>query len=312
MLLDGALGGDWGLMDGQKLDRDRPNAIKGRVTLGVAGIVTVLLILASCAVLKGTFNARATPIVRPITVELSPRSGISRPIRVAFLSDIHIGNLGMDEKRLSRIVDQVNATRPDLILLGGDFVTGHDKAGVEARAAEFVLPLSKLHAPMGIIAVLGNHDYWTNEQVVRSDLSKANVLVLENQAVRRGSLAIVGVGDRFSGHDNIAASLSSAAQVGGRPVILTHSPDLAPDLPSDIPLVLAGHTHCGQVVLPFVGPLMSRAPFDHWRRLYLPRYRCGLIRDGGKLTVVTAGVGSGTAPVRIGAMPDWWLLTIYP
>ena len=89
--------------------------------------------------------------------------------------------------------------------------------------------------------------------------------------------------------------------------VLTHSPDVAPDLPSSLPLVLAGHIHCGQVVLPWIGPLIMRAPKDHWRQLYNPRYRCGIVRDGARTTIVTADAGSGTSPIRLGAMPDWWL-----
>ena len=104
----------------------------------------------------------------------------------------------------------------------------------------------------------------------------------------------------------------AARRLGGVPIVLTHSPDLVPDLPVDQPLVLAGHTHCGQVVLPWIGPLVMHAPSDHWRQLYNPRYRCGIVRDGTRTTIVTAGVGSGTSPIRIGAMPDWWLITLEP
>ena len=96
------------------------------------------------------------------------------------------------------------------------------------------------------------------------------------------------------------------------PVLLTHSPSIVTGLPAGFPLVLAGHTHCGQVVLPWVGPLLNHSPRAQWRRLYDPRYRCGLDRDRGRLTIVTAGVGSGTMPVRLGAVPDWWLVTLHP
>lgn len=162
------------------------------------------------------------------------------------------------------------------------------------------------------MTVLGNHDYWTAPRAVREALNKAGIVVLENQAVRRGPLAIVGIGDRFSTHDDTVSSLTAARGIGGVPIVLTHSPDIVPDLPAGLPLVLAGHTHCGQVVLPWIGPLLMRAPKDHWRQLYNPRYRCGIVRDGPRTTIVTAGVGSGTSPIRIGAMSDWWLVTLKP
>lgn len=161
------------------------------------------------------------------------------------------------------------------------------------------------------MAVLGNHDHWTGAASVRLALTKARVVVLENQAVRRGPLTVVGVGDRFSGHNDVPASVSSARALdGGIPIVLTHSPDVVPDLPADQLVVLAGHTHCGQVVLPGFGSVATRSPRNQWRRLYDPRYRCGIIRDGQRTTIVTAGVGSGTSPIRLGAMPDWWLVTL--
>jgi hypothetical protein len=93
-------------------------------------------------------------------------------------------------------------------------------------------------------------------------------------------------------------------------LVLTHAPDVALNLPSGLPLVMAGHTHCGQVVLPWIGPLLTRAPKRQWRPLYDPRYRCGVVRDRGRVVLVTAGLGSGTSPLRLGAPPDWWLIRI--
>lgn len=275
------------------------------VALALAGLATI-------TALVGLANVQAVPVVRQTSVKLPGLLPETAPIRVALLSDIHLGNRGMAPSRLSGIVDQVNAARPDLILIAGDFVTGHDAKDAAQRVAGLTAPLSRLRAPLGVLAVYGNHDHWTAPVAIRSALAKASIPILENQAVRRGPLAIVGVGDHFSGHDDLARSVKNALQVGGIPVVLTHSPDIVPELPAHFSFVLAGHTHCGQVVLPWIGPLLNRAPFAQWRRLYDPRYRCGIVRDPGRLTIVTAGVGSGTAPMRFGAMPDWWLVTLHP
>jgi predicted MPP superfamily phosphohydrolase len=218
----------------------------------------------------------------------------------------------MDVGRLERLVAQVNATHPDLVLLAGDFLVGHAADGAADRAARLTLPLARLQAPLGVVAVLGNHDYWTAPDAVRSALREAGVTILENEAVQRGPMVVVGIADAFSGHDRPAKALSAARGLNGPRIVLTHSPDLAPRLPAGLPLVLAGHTHCGQVVAPWIGPLLSRSPRDHWRRLYNPRYRCGLVRDPGRLVIVTAGVGSGTMPIRLGAPPDWWFVTLGP
>jgi predicted MPP superfamily phosphohydrolase len=275
--------------------------------VAVAGVLALILIIAAI----GLANVQAVPIIRRVSVKLPGLTAGSPPIQVALLSDIHLGNRGMGQGRLAGIVDQVTAARPDLILIAGDFVTGHDAEGIETRAAGLTAPLSRLRAPLGVFAVLGNHDHWTSPTAVRSALQKAGIAILENQAERRGPLAIIGIGDRFSGHDDMARSIAAARRIGGAPIIVTHSPDIVSTLPAGFPLVLAGHTHCGQVVLPWIGPLLTRAPRDHWRPLYTLRYRCGLVRDPGRLTVVTAGLGSGSVPIRLGAMPDWWLLTLH-
>ena len=272
------------------------------------------LLIAALALLVviGLANAQSAPIMRETSVHMPGLANGSPQTKIALLSDIHLGNLGMGPERLSAIVDQLNAAHPDLILIAGDFVTGHDAQGAAARAGGLISPLGRLRARLGVVAVLGNHDHWTDPTAIRAALAKANIAVLENRAIRRGPFAIIGMGDRFSGHDDIKASLFAGQKVGGVPIVLTHSPDLVPELPAKLPLVLAGHTHCGQVVLPGLGWLVPRAPSDHWRQLYDPRYRCGIVRDGQHTTIVTAGVGSGTAAVRFGAMPDWWLITLHP
>jgi hypothetical protein len=274
----------------------------------VGVLVTTLAIL----ILVGMGNARSKPVVRQLTLHMPGLPGGSRSTKVALLADIHLGNRGMTPARLVEVVDQVKASHPDLVLLAGDFVTGHDAQGAAKRAAGLTQPLTLLRAPLGVVAVLGNHDHWTAPGAVRAALIKAGIVVLENQAVRRGPFAIVGIGDRFSGHNDAFLSLAVARSIGGVPIVLTHSPDVVPGLPANLPLVLAGHTHCGQVVLPWIGPLVMRAPKDHWRQLYNPRYRCGIVRDGTRTTIVTAGVGSGSSPIRLGAMPDWWLITLEP
>lgn len=276
----------------------------------VAGGLALSLLAIGASLQIGASNARAEPIMRQAEVHLRGYPSGARALKVALLSDIHLGNWAMDARRLRAIVEQVNAAQPDLVLLAGDFITGHDEHGAAERAAGLSAPLEGLHAPLGVIAVLGNHDHWTAPAAVRVGLGNAGVVVLENQAVRRGPLAVIGIGDRFSGHDDVPASLSAARAVGGIPLVLTHSPDVVPDLPADQLVVLAGHTHCGQVVLPWFGPVVTRSPRNQWRRLYDPRYRCGIIRDGQRTTVVTAGVGSGTSPVRLSAMRDWWLVTL--
>ena len=258
----------------------------------------------------GFVNATAAPVLRTAAVGLPDWPAGAAPIKVALVSDIHIGNIAMDAARLHRVVDQIEAARPDLILLAGDYVVGHDATGIDARAAKLTAPLSELRAPLGTLAVFGNHDYWTDAQRVRAALTAAGVTVLDNQSVRRGPIVVAGISDAFSGHDDIAATLATA-QGPGPVVALTHAPEIAPRLPPTVHLLLAGHTHCGQVVLPMIGVVPGWSPHEH-RRLHNPRYLCGVIHDPGRTVIVTGGVGSGTLPLRIGAPPDFWLVTLGP
>lgn len=273
--------------------------------LAISVVVITGILAAGCV---GLSNAVSAPVERSSVVLLSDLPSNTKPIRIALLSDIHVGNLAMRPKRLSEIVRRVNASVPDIVLLGGDFVIGESDEGVAERAQDLA-PLADLHAPGGVFAVLGNHDHWTDPDAIRRNLAGAGVVVLENSAVRRGPITIVGIGDRFSDHDEIASSVAQAEALGGVPVVLTHSPDIAPDLPKQFPLLFAGHTHCGQMVVPGIGPIVR---YSRWRSLYNAKYRCGRIDEPTLTTFVTAGVGPGAVPLRFGAMPDWWLIEIKP
>jgi predicted MPP superfamily phosphohydrolase len=272
----------------------------------------VPLLLGAALLIFGVAEATRVPIRREMSVGFAHWPEGQPPLRIALLADIHLGNRAMSPARLRSVVRQVNDARPDLVLIAGDFVVGHTPNWAPSLAAGLRAPLSGLHARFGTLAVLGNHDYWTSPASVRKALEAAGVAVLENAAVRRGPFTVVGIGDHFSGHADVQRALAAAVPLGGIPVVLTHSPDAVHELPSGLPLVLAGHTHCGQVVLPLIGPVLTRSPYRHWERLYDPRLRCGAVRDHGRLVIVTAGLGSGSSPIRIGAPPDWWLVTLRP
>lgn len=268
----------------------------------------LLLLVALTLFGKGYWNATRDPIVRRATVELESWPSDEPPLKVLLISDVHVGNIGMTRQRLTKIVTQLNVTKPDLVLLAGDFLIGESKEGATENALDLA-PLAGLRATHGVFAALGNHDHWTNLEAINLNLRKAGVTVLENEAIRIGPVTLIGIGDRFSGHDNIALSLLNAKKLGGIPIVFTHSPDITPELPSGFSVLFAGHTHCGQMVAPLFGPIIR---YSRWQRLYNPKYRCGRIDDTNRSTFVTAGVGSGAVPLRYGAMPDAWLVTLQP
>jgi predicted MPP superfamily phosphohydrolase len=263
-------------------------------------IAAIVLAAAAALVALGYRNARADPIVRRATIALPDWPAGGPPVTVALLADIHIESATMDARRLDRIVAQVNALHPDLIALAGDFVAGSDEEEAVRAAPLLTAALSRLEAPLGTVAVLGNHDHWTDPARVRAALDRAGILVLDNAAVARGPLAVGGVDDPFTGHARIAPTVEAMRRLRGAGVLIAHSPDAALGLPSGVHVVLAGHTHCGQIVLPIVGAPVEVAD---------PRYRCGLIREPERTVVVTAGLGTTDLPLRFGAPPDVWLVT---
>ena len=210
----------------------------------------------------------------------------------------------MPPERLARIVAQVNAQRPDMVLLAGDFV-GDRTLGSQYPTADTVAPLAALRSRLGTIAVLGNHDYWRNGGEVRAALTRIGVRVLANQAVQAGPLAIGGLDDPRTGHNRDSQTFAAMRALPGARVLLSHSPDPFATLPPDIGLMLAGHTHCGQIRIPLYGALTNDSAYGD-------RYACGFIEENGRKLIVTAGLGASILPLRFLAPPDFWMLTIGP
>lgn len=264
-------------------------------------IAVLLLVLTGVGVLVFSFaEARRDPVVRTTTLSLPGWPAGAKPVRAVLISDVHIGSLAMDATRLTRIVDQINALKPDIVFIAGDMISGSQANSAPAIGEAMVAPLSRLKAPLGVMAMLGNHDHWTGASSVRDQLRRAGITVLENQALVRGPLAIGVIGDSFTRHSDTPATLAALQPLVGGRMFLAHAPGVVPLLP-DGSVLLAGHTHCGQVRI--FGWSPGPQPYDK-------RYRCGIIREGRRIVVVTAGLGTSGLPVRLGAPPDLWLLTL--
>lgn len=264
----------------------------------------MLLIGACFTMLLFMYSAGgADPVVRRLTVSLPGWPTQTPAMRVILLSDLHVAGPETPPERLARVVTKVNALKPDLVLIAGDFVTEKRTAAQLYGADEAIAPLAKLRARFGTIAVMGNHDHWLDTNAVHAALARAHIRVLDNQAVWVGPLAIGGVDDDFTGRANLRRVAVALQAKGGVPILLSHSPDIFPDVPSSIGLTLAGHTHCGQIVLPFYGAVSTVSRYG-------ARYRCGVIRQGNKRLVVSAGIGTSILPLRLNAPADLWLIDL--
>lgn len=279
-----------------------------RFAVRTAALLALVLV---ALVWWGLREAASEPLRRETGLTLAGISPERAPYRVALLSDIHLGNRAMPAERLDRIVTAVNAAQPDLIVIVGDFVNGYD-GHLDSDPRVLTTALARLRAPDGVVATLGNHDHWTAPEQVRSALESAGITVLANQPLQRGPLMLLGLDDARSGHAEVAATLAAVPQGSQLPLVaMTHSSDLVSKLPATVPLLLAGHTHCGQVVFPVIGSLAQIiGRIRDGQPFFIERYMCGIVRDPGRTVVTTGGLGSGTLPLRIGAPPDWWLLSL--
>lgn len=237
----------------------------------------------------------------PVTSDLPALKGR----RIAVISDLHAGGPFIDAEKLGRVVAMTNAARPDLILITGDYAGEESWFSDSMPYEEIARHLARLDAPMGVFAVLGNHEAESRDLAQRS-LEQEGILVLENFQVvigtTRGSLLLAGLGDRETGVDNTGRALGRIP-AGMKALCFTHSPDLFPDLPSTCALTIAGHTHGGQVALPLIGRPVVPSRFGE-------RYAQGLVREGDKSLFVSSGIGTTHLPVRLGVTPEISLLKI--
>lgn len=226
--------------------------------------------------------------------------------KVAILADLHVGSPYKGIDSLRWLVDEVNASLPDLILLPGDFVIQGVAGGSFVSPEEAAEVLEELKAPMGVFAVLGNHDWWLDANRVEKAFADRGIAVLEDRSVKLSSggceLLLVGISDFWEGPHDIAKAMDGI-DTAESILAFTHNPDIFPELPKHISLTIAGHTHGGQVYLPFVGrPVVPSR--------YGQRYAIGHINEDGKNLYVSPGVGTSIFPVRFLVPPEVTLLSI--
>jgi predicted MPP superfamily phosphohydrolase len=236
-------------------------------------------------------------VVRRLELVLPGWTAELEGLRVAVVADLHTGALHTGEGWLERIVERVNAERPDLVALLGDYVDRH------ARLAEAVPPeavaerLAALKAPLGAVAVLGNHDWIEGGRRVAAALRTAGIPVLENEALELGrGLWIAGVADAGKRVARVEAALDPVPD-GAPCLLLTHNPDVFPRVPARVSLTLAGHTHGAQLNVPVLRRAAVPSRFG-------ARYAGGRVQEGGRQMYVSRGLGTSGLPLRFRAPPE--------
>jgi len=273
--------------------------------IGCEWIALALLVLIPAGLaIYGLRLAQSDPIVRHTSYRTPVWPKGTPPMRLLLVSDLHVSNLTTSKARLERIVGQINALKPDVIVLAGDFVGGGVQDHPE-RIGSALKPLRDLRPRLDTYAVLGNHDHWSDPQTIRQALYAAKIRVLSNSAATVGPLVIGGIDDQYSRSARLIPTELSMLRRQGLPILIAHSPDVFPFEQLPIPLTLAGHTHCGQIALPWFGAIFVPSHFGR-------RYACGLYSENGRTLVVSGGVGTSQIPLRLFAPPDMWLIEIGP
>ena len=221
-------------------------------------------------------------------------------LRVAVLADLHVGSPFNGRAKLASVVALTQRARPDLVLLAGDYVIHGIPGGHYTPPDEIAEELDRLSAPLGVFAVLGNHDHWLDARLVRTALESHGIPVLEDSVIRlysaRCEFWLAGIGDYWTTAHDVTRTLAQVSD--DAPVVaFTHNPDLFPDVPARVSLTIAGHTHGGQVFLPWLGrPVVPSR--------YGERYAIGHVVESGRHLFVSPGLGTSIAPVRFRVPPE--------
>ncbi len=221
--------------------------------------------------------------------------------RIAQISDIHMGGW-MNVDRLQQVADLVMAQKPDVLLITGDFLKGHRFTESEEQGIKDLKEvLRPLAASIPTFAVLGNHDYYTNPKAIRAMLRQCKITDLTNAVFtltrEGGNLHLCGVDDIRHG-DVRLEDVTSQLGDGGVAILLVHEPDFA-DISAatgKFDLEISGHSHGGQIVLPFYGPPVLP--------LSGQKYPSGMYQVGNMLQYTSRGVGTDRLAIRINCPPE--------
>jgi|SRR5665647_18904 len=259
-----------------------------RFTLGVL-ILSVLVFLLYCF-----FESRWIKITE-IEINSADVPDSFNGAKIAFISDIHLGPY-LSSQRLSGIVNQINEIKPEMIVLGGDYVHYRSKY-IEPVFEE----LGKLQADLGVYAVLGNHDHYADADLTRKVMVKYGINSIDNQSfwVKKGadSIKIGGVGDLQEDIQLLENTLNGLKK-SDFAILVSHQPDYIENLKGDlIDLTLSGHTHGGQIT--FFGWWAPILPSDFGQK-----YRYGLVRSGKMKSYISSGVGTVLVPFRFFCRPE--------
>ena len=266
--------------------------LTGTITFAALGALTTYSLLG---------NEADSPVVERVQIPIPNLPAALEGFRIAQISDIHLYPFTTIEL-VDLAVQMANRLEPDLTVLTGDYVWHHTEP-----IFDLVPSLAQLNAKHGVYAILGNHDLWTDVKVITHAIEQEGLPLLVNQGVSisvgKSTLYLAGLDDGWSGKPDLAEAMANHPG-DAITVLLMHEPDLAPRYAPDkrIHLQLSGHSHGGQVRLPFYGALIL--PYLSWK------YPMGLYNIDGMWLYTNRGLGTTNVPVRVNCAPEITELTL--
>ena len=281
---------------------------RGTGPLGSRGVRAALALGAGALAVYGGWIEPRRLVVREQALVLPRWPESLSGLRVGVLTDMHAGVVHAGEDAIARWVERMNAEAPDLVLLGGDFTDAHWLFGRRIAPERIAERLAALEAPLGVVAVLGNHDWRAFGTHMWTALAGAGIPVLENDShaidAPGGRLHVAGVADVRYRRPDVARALARVPE--DEPVIvLAHDPDVFPYVPARVALTISGHTHGGQIAIPYLRRTV--VPSRHGERFA----RAHVVEHGRQL-VVSSGLGTSGLPVRLFAPPELLVLELRP
>jgi uncharacterized protein len=232
-----------------------------------------------------------------------------RKLTLTVIADLHAGGPDMKLDHIRKIVDTANALQSDVVVLLGDYTATYRFATEPVPYADWSAELARLKARLGTWAILGNHDWWHDIADIRRALADVHIPVLENDAVRLGEqnerFWLAGLGDQlahrigphnFRGIDDLPGTLAQV-KTDDPVVLLAHEPDIFPSVPPRVALTLSGHTHGGQIRVPFIWPAFVPSKYGR-------RFAYGHVIEDQRHLIVSGGLGTSFVPARFGVPPE--------
>lgn len=274
-----------------------------RKTVKYSGIL-LLLISFSLVIVWSFFIEPKLIMVRNVSIDIPHWNKEHKNLKIVLLTDFHIGFGHMSRKNLAKIIERTNSYNPDIVLLLGDYV---NLSAQNQKYLPFLVDFKKLRSKYGVFAIMGNHESWEVRNKIRYFIKQAGIKLLENRAekitIDEKSFWIAGIDDLTTGYPDLEKTMSQIRDAQSPVLFLSHNPDIFEQVSSRVSLTLTGHTHGGQIYVPFLVRLMTPSRFGR-------RFLKGHVVQNNRHIFISSGLGTTIIPARFLVPPEIVILEL--